>query len=176
MFNGTGQGIDGGSQANGGVDDYNNGESAPSDRYVKGWTQCTSGNNYCGTGTWNASWKDDSTGLIWSGLCYGGGCSDFTLSPPSTYTWNNTGPENNNLTAPQLCPGSKEARPWKLPHQKQLMQAHLDGAYGNMGDTLWSATQTSGSAANSWYVSLATGNTNLADQSSQYYIRCIYAP
>lgn len=50
MFNGTGQGFDGGTQANGGVDDSNGGGSAPNDRYEGTWTQCDAGNNYCGTG------------------------------------------------------------------------------------------------------------------------------
>src|SRR3989338_1828903 len=131
LFNGTNTGgtFPGGSQANGGVDDYNNNGTRPSDTYSKGWTACNSGNSYCGTSDSGADAKDDSTGLIWSMPCNGSGCASFSDASPITYSWDSSAVNNNSRTASQLC---SDHAGWDQPHQKQLMQAYIDGSYGNL--------------------------------------------
>jgi len=177
LFNGTGQGFDGGSQANGGVDDYNNGGSAPTDRYEGTWTDCSSG-DHCGTGLSSADAKDENTGLIWSLPCNGSGCLSFSDSSPIQYTWDNSGANNNSQTASQLCSaGSHGESGWSLPHQKQLMQAYIDGAYKNLeasGRYLWSATTVSGTTTSAWIICVSRGSTfyNGKDMNNTY-VRCV---
>lgn len=182
MFNGTGQGLDGGTQASGGVDDYNNGGAAPTDRYSKGWTACTSGaDNYCDTGDAFADIKDDSTGLIWSKPCSGSGCASSAEPADTVYTWNNSGGNNNSLTAYQLCSqdlGTTHDEGWFLPHQKQLMQAYIDGSYGNLdtfcGSRYWSATSPSDGLSSAWFFTLCTGYSSATVKSyNGYWVRCV---
>ncbi|KKS71601.1 MAG: hypothetical protein UV43_C0032G0001, partial [Parcubacteria group bacterium GW2011_GWF2_42_7] len=114
----------------GGADDYNNGGAAASGRYTGTWTACNAGNSYCGTSDRGADAKDDSTGLIWSLPCNGSGCATFSDSSVLTYSWDGTtDADNNSRTASQLC---SDHAGWSLPHQKQLMQAYIDGSYGNL--------------------------------------------
>jgi len=133
IFNGTGQGIDGGTEADGGVDDYNNGSTSPTDRYATSWTKCNSGNSYCGTGLSSADARDDTTGLIFSYPCNGSGCSTFSSSSPLAYSWDNSSTNNSGKTAQELCSSGVHGESgWYLPHQKQLMLAYINGAYGNL--------------------------------------------
>lgn len=179
MFNGSISGFAGGSQANGGGDDYNNGGAAPSDTYKATWTACNAGNSYCGTGLSSADAKDENTGLIWSLPCNGSGCASFSDSSAITYTWDSSGGNNNSQTASQLCSaGSHGDSGWSLPHQKQLMQAYVDGSYGNLeaagvNRSHWSQTTYSPSTSNAWYVSLSHGNTNVTSKTSSLYVRCV---
>jgi hypothetical protein len=175
MFNGTGQGFAGGSQPNGGVDDYNNAGSPPSDRYSKGWTQCTSGNSYCGTNDSGADAKDNSTGLVWSMPCYGLGCSSFSDITPTSYTWGSSGANNNSRTASQLC---SDHSGWFLPHQKQLMQAYIDGSYGNLEASgvdryYWSGTTLSYITSYAWNFNLSYGDTNYDAKTGDRFVRCV---
>lgn len=176
LFNGsdTANAFPGGSQANGGVDDYNNGDSPASGRYSKGWTQCDAGNNYCGTGNIGADARDDSTGLVWSMPCNGIGCTSFSDASPVTYSWDNSAANNNSNTASQLC----SIAGWNLPHQKQLMQAYIDGSYGNLEASgvnrlHWSATTVSNNTANVWNTVLSNGYTDNYAKTSSYYVRCV---
>ncbi len=181
LFNGTGQGISGGSQANGGVDDYNNGGSPPSDRYEcpSGWTQCNAANNYCGTGLASADAKDNCTNLIWSLPCNGVGCASFSDTSPATYTWDSSGANNNSLTASQLCTsGGHGETGWYLPHQKQLMQAYIDGSYGNLeasgvGRFYWSGTVGSWDTTYAWLTTLSHGGTFSTLKTNSEYVRCV---
>lgn len=175
LFNGTSGAFTGGSQANGGADDYNNGGSAASGRYAMGWTACNAGNSYCGTSDTGADAKDDSTGLIWSMPCNGSGCASFSDSSPLTYSWDNSAANNNSRTSSQLC---SDHTGWSLPHQKQLMQAYIDGSYGNLeasgvGRDYWSASTVSSSTTLAWYTNLSNGNTYYNTKTSAYYVRCV---
>ena len=177
LWNGslTAGGFDGGSQANGGVDDYNAGNAAgrPSDTYSKGWTACNSGNSYCGTSDSGADAKDDSTGLIWSMPCNGSGCASFSDASPITYSWDNSAANNNSRTASQLC---SDHAGWSLPHQKQLMQAYIDGSWGNLEGVnrhYWSATTFSDGTTYAWGTNLSLGYTHLTAKTSSYYVRCV---
>jgi hypothetical protein len=175
MYNGTGQGFTGGSQANGGVDDWNNGSAPPTNAYKGTWTQCSAGNSYCGTGDSGADAKDNSTGLIWSKPCNGVGCTSFSDSSALTYSWDSSHGNNNSLTSSQLCSTHSG---WSLPHQKQLMQAYIDGSYNNLESTgvsrhYWSATTLSWGTTHAWSVVLSHGYTNLNTKTYTPYVRCV---
>jgi len=175
LFNGTSGIYTGGSQAYGGADDYNNGGSPASGRYVKGWTACDSDNDYCGTGDSGADAKDNSTGLVWSMPCNGSGCAEFSDASPLTYTWDGSGANNSSSTASQLC--SKHSG-WYLPHQKQLMQAYIDGSYGNLESqgvnrNHWSATTVSSNTTNAWLTTLSNGLTYNGAKTNANYVRCV---
>lgn len=187
LFNGslTAGGFSGGSQTNGGVDDYNAGNAAgrPTDSYSKGWTSCTSGaDNYCGTNDPFADMKDNSTGLVWSKPCSGSGCSTSAEPADTNYSWDGTtDASNNSLTASVLCSqdlGTTHDAGWSLPHQKQLMQAYIDGSYGNLeasGVTryYWSGTTKSDSTTGAWSPSLSNGYTTTNAKTNSYYVRCV---
>jgi hypothetical protein len=188
LFNGTGQGFTGGSQANGGVDDYNNAGSAPTDRYSGTWTACTSGaDNYCGTGDAFADMKDNNTGLVWSKPCSGVGCSTSAEPAGTDYEWTYTDDaDNDGMSASVLCSqdrGTTHDAGWSLPHQKQLMQAYIDGSYGNLEATgaggsryYWSATTNSTGTTSAWYVYLSDGYTTNGAKSTSTYVRCVRQP
>ncbi len=169
-FNGTRSAgsAPGGSQANGGTDDYNNGSAPPSNAYRTSWTKCNSGNSYCGTSDNRASAMDNVTGLIWSYPCSGTNCSNMTNEAVDTY---------NHATALTNC---SSKTPWRLPHQKQLMVAYANGAYGNdalepqaNGRNYWSATTYSPDTGRAWAVSLSRGVTNDNSKTSSSFVRCV---
>lgn len=205
MWNGTSNTIDGGSQALGGIDDANYEETGimtqtpPTDRYKTIWTTCNLGNNYCETGDTGANAKDEATGLIWSyplkdiggtsfdtetdtAVLTAGCVPDFNCAYWNTdtyYSWDNSHANNMNsetaLTAQELC---SQHTGWSLPHQKQLMQAYIDGAYGNLepvgvGRSYWSATTVSGSTGGAWYVYLSSGFTSGSGKYNGSLLRCV---
>ncbi|MFZ2202716.1 MAG: hypothetical protein WAV56_04995, partial [Microgenomates group bacterium] len=52
---------------------------------------------------------------------------------------------------------------WRLPTQKELMQAYIDGAANNLpnpGSNFWSSTEYYSSQSFAWYVPLTTGGAN----------------
>ena len=176
MFNGTGQGITGGATSTGGVDDYNNGEEPPADRYEATWTQCNFANTYCGTGDSFAQAKDNNTNLIWTLPCAGVGCSSNSTTTATYYSWDNSSVDNDGMTAQELC--SSLGSDWYLPHQKQLMQAYIDGSYGNLefsgtNDSCWSATAISADPGGAWYVNLSDGYTYGVDKDGASRVRCV---
>jgi hypothetical protein len=177
LFSGTGQGFTGGSQADGGIDDYNNGGSPATGRYETTWTACNVGNNYCGTGDSGADARDDSANLIWSLPCNGSGCSSFSDASPISYTWDNSGGDNNSLTASELCTsGAHGSSGWYLPHHKQLLQAYIDGSWGNLVSgflSYWSATTRSTNTDNAWVVYLSLGFIYNNPKSNSEYVRCV---
>ena len=190
LYEGTGSGSDagfiGGSQANGGVDDYNNGSTPPANRYATTWMQCNFGNNYCGTGSSGANVEDTATGLVWSYPCYGLGCSSFsstafTSSSANSYTWDNSGAENAGASSTQLCSNHTG---WYLPGQKELMQAYVDGSYGNLvpqgsNNYYWSGTRDYrplivGKVYPPEYTPLSTGGSNNASATSTENVMCVW--
>lgn len=175
LFNGTHSSFTGGSQANGGGDDYNGGAAPAGNRYASSWTVCNSGNNYCGTGDSGADAKDDAAGLIWSLPCNGSGCATFSDSSPIQYSWDNSHANNNGRTASQLC---SDHSGWSLPHQKQLMQAYINGAYGNVeasGTTryYWMSTTASGVPTDAWMGYLSTGYMFYYLKDGTTHVRCV---
>lgn len=190
LWNGTKAGYPGGDQIYGGVDDYNAGAAAPSDRYAGPWTQCAAADNYCSTGDSGAAYRDDSTGLIWSMPCKGAGCSSFSDTAPDTYAFTTTTYANNwsaiqgryldvgTSTAYGLCQGGDHGKTgWLTPTQKQLMQAYIDGSYGNLDGGVtrlyWSSTTYSNSPPYAWLTSLSLGYTVYYAKADPYYVRCV---
>lgn len=200
LWNGTRTdgGYPGGSQADSGVDDYNNAKQPANDRYVgsAGWTQCNSGpyhivdnpgGNYCNTGDDGADAKDNSTNLIWSLPCNGAGCDIFSDASPMSYVWSTTTHPNNFSTklndyanVYQLCSsGDHNKSGWFIPTQKQLMQAYVNGSYGNLENAglsryYWSGTTVSGSVGGAWIVLLSHGLTyNTTKVSNLNFVRCV---
>lgn len=198
MWNGTGIGAVGGSQANGGIDDGNYDsnyvpQTPPEDRYEASWDKCEESNNYCGTGDTGADAKDLNTGLVWSyPLKNTEGVNNFDTSAPDLtgcdagscaywntdtyYSWDSSSSNNNTKTASGLC--QEQGENWYLPHQKQLMQAYIDGSYGNLesirvGRFFWSATTFSFNETNAWVVNLSGGYTNYSNKNYDYLIRCV---
>ena len=181
-------------QSVGGVDDYNNGGATPVDSYTKSWTTCNAGNTYCGTGdATNADKKDNSTNLVWS-KWIGGGAT-------KTWFWANNAKYPNGLPGDDgVCdtngevackvvklvdadPGGKTGcdalgAGWRLPYQKELMLAYVDGSWANLstaGSSYWSATTVSNVTQNAWFTSLYNGNTNSTNKttSASYRVRCV---
>lgn len=172
LFNGS---SGAGGQADGGSDDYNNGGAPFANRYAKGWTTCNAGNTYCGTSDAEADMKDDSTNLIWSFPCNGASCSSFSDASPLTYSWNSSGGNNGGRTAAQLC---SDQTGWYLPHQKQLLQAYVDGSYNNLeaagtNRNYWSGTVLSSDNTYAWPISLSQGTATSALKTAANYIRCV---
>ncbi|MBU1348694.1 DUF1566 domain-containing protein [Patescibacteria group bacterium] len=191
MWNGTKGIYIGGSQLNGGVDDYNAGAAAPSDRYAGSWTACVVGNNYCDTGDDGADARDDSTGLVWSMPCNGAGCDSLSDAAPVMYAWTTTTTANNfsdiqgryldvgTSTALGVCQGGDHGKSgWLAPTQKQLMQASIDGSYGNLEGTgvnryYWSSTTVSHSLTSAWLTNLSNGYTVGNAKINAFYVRCV---
>ena len=121
--------------------------------------------------------KDPRSGLVWSRvLLNSAGTVTFTTGAPSTWTWNASGTNNiavGNKTASQLC--SDRGNGWRLPTQKELMQAYIDGSYFNLSQTsynMWSATEDSSTHA--WYMYLNDGYTDYDYKSyDDTYVRCV---
>ena len=181
-------------QAKGGVDDYNNNGTMPTDSFTASWTQCTAANNYCKTGdstacTGDVCYQDNSTGLIWSDYLDSG--TDHTWfwanncwAPES---WANPGTCIANgddacqcvkaTTTPEMtgCEILGDEN-WRLPHQKELMQAYIDGSWGNLpnsGYYYWSATTQSFNTHRAWFVYLHHGTTNYSTKTNANGARCV---
>jgi len=184
-------------QALGGVDDYNDNVNVyPTGTYEGSWTDCTAGNNYCGTGdATNADAKDNQTGLIWSIKIAG---TDDTMS----WFWANNCLEpgeagSNGATCAAdgdngcSCVKRTSSKTgcealgdggWRLPYQKELMQAYINGSskesvsyLSSTGYTFWSSTTTSFSTHRAWYVTLYSGSTanTVKTGVASYRSRCV---
>jgi len=179
----------------GGVDDYNDNGTMPADSYTSTWTTCAVGNNYCGTNDLtNANKKDDSTGLVWSIRT---GTSDWFVANNCKY------PNNGLLGDDGACGTNGEVAckcvklpegsmtgcetlgavvagnsgGWRLPSQKELMQAYINGSWGNLslaGYDYWSATTKSNYTYYAWYTNLTNGNTySYTKTNTTLSVRCV---
>ena len=116
--------------------------------------------------------------MTWSlYLANSSGTPTFVSSGGSTWSWDATGASNvavGNKTAIQVCSGMNGGGVWRLPTQKELMQAYIDGSYFNLtnpSNYFWSATQTS--STNAWYVALYFGYTNGNTNGALASVRCV---
>jgi len=178
-------------QLTGGIDDYNNGGTTPSDTYNKVWVLCTSNNNFCGTKDVNAEKKDPGTGIIWSKTINLNG--DWFVANNCKYPNNladSDGVCDTNGEVACLCvkheTNKSDAKTgcealgdgdWRLPYQKELMQAYIDGAYSNLSDPnngYWASTTRSEDTQTAWVVYLNSGNTGRNDKTvTDYAMRCV---
>ena len=125
--------------------------------------------------------QDERTGLIWSYLLYRNGTViEFSNSTDTFFSWNASHANNQGITAPvagnrtatQLC--ADQGNGWRLPSQKELMLAYIDGSYWNLtqpSNYFWSATEFS--AANAWYVYLSVGYTNFPAKGTALPVHCV---
>lgn len=165
----------------------------PSDSYgyTPAWTDCSS-SPYCGTDS-NADKQDPSTDLIWSKWIGVG--ADYTQS----WFWANNCKYPNGLTGDDgICDTNGEVAckcvkltteegktgcealgsGWRLPYQKELMQAYINGSWKNLSNadfTYWSATTKSNNTHYAWIASLyygyAANDTKTND--TGYRVRCV---
>jgi len=185
-------------QALGGVDDYNDNQAAmPTGSYQGDWIDCTSGaDNYCGTGDSNADAKDNQTGLVWSIKI------DNAGDDTQTWFWANNciepGEAGSNgatctadgddgcscvkkTTGKTGCEALGDGS-WRLPYQKELMQAYINGSskstVSNLSSTgyyFWSSTTRSTATHHAWSVYLGNGYTrnDTKTNSTSYRVRCV---
>lgn len=173
-------------QSVGGVDDYNNNGVIPADSYQSSWTTCNVGNNYCGTGRSVAEKQEVNTGLVWSPRI------------SSAATWFNA----NNCQYPNALPGDDgvcnthgevackcvkltssktgceayDDGNWRLPTQKEIMMAYIDGSWAqltNAANTYWSSTTLSTATQLSWYTSQNNGHTRTTTKTDNSSVRCV---
>ncbi len=119
---------------------------------------------------------DTRSGLIWSNLIFNdAGTPTFRPSNNSNWSWDASGTANvavGNLSAIALCTSMGDG--WRLPTQKELMQAYIDGAYFNLtqpSNWLWSATTNS--STSKWVVQLSDGYTSGAYYQNNSQVRCV---
>jgi len=65
---------------------------------------------------------------------------------------------------------------WRLPSQKELMQAYINGAANNLpnvASSFWSSTELYNSQSYAWYVNLNYGNTLNDTKGYAYRVRCV---
>lgn len=117
--------------------------------------------------------QDPFTNLVWSKcLTNTAGNTDFSSGGCTNYSWNTTSGNNLSRTAIQLC--SDRGNGWRLPTQKELMQAYIDGSnftLASPGAFHWSATEYS--TTNAWNVALSTGSTLISTKSGACQVRCV---
>ncbi|MDD5072085.1 MAG: DUF1566 domain-containing protein [Patescibacteria group bacterium] len=179
-------------QALGGVDDYNDGGSMPTDSFTASWTTCTAANNYCKTGdsvacAGDVCRQDNSTGLIWSDYM-GAGASYTWFAANNCYapdTAENPGTCVNDDDDACQCVKKASSKTgceslgdglWRLPYQKELMQAYIDGSWGNLphaGSTFWSSTTISNATQYAWYTYLHGGYTTNNLKTNTLQARCV---
>jgi len=130
-----------------------------------------------------------------SGSCSGAGgsgCSDEDINNGSCegskyacYDANGDGPTDFGWSALDWCEnlelavdGTGDKTDWRLPTQKELLQAYINGAANNLPNPdhyYWSSTEYYSSTAKAWLVYLSYGNTlNFINKTnSGYYARCV---
>jgi len=183
------------SKALGGVDDYNNNQTMPADSFEENFTLCASANNYCSTndattcagGANTICYQDNRTNLVWSDwLNTGTNVNWFTANNcaqpgsaenPGACTANgNVGCQCVKLTSSKTgCEALGDGN-WRLPHQKELMQAYINGSWGNLshaGTYYWSATTGSNYTHTAWFVYLHLGYTLYNTKTNTYDSRCV---
>ena len=165
-------------QVLGGVDDYNNNWPVlAADTYQQTWTACNSDNNYCGLGEEGgniAEKLDPNTGLVWSSSL---GNNNWFWANNCVYPNGLLGDDGQCNTNGEVacqcvkrsadsktgCEGRAEnSGGWRLPYQKELMQAYIDGSWGSLSGAIanyWSGTTNSSLTQLAWYTLLSNGYT-----------------
>jgi hypothetical protein len=147
----------------------------------------------------NEVWQDTRTGLYWSDRTStfidnefrydATGQCNFTDTGTANQYCDNQDPanmitEDDDVSANDFClnlqldadnDGVLETD-WRLPSQKELMQAYIDGAANNLPNpsTTWSATEVAVSLPFlAWTVTLYDGATTSYTKDSTNYARCV---
>jgi hypothetical protein len=123
--------------------------------------------------------QDPISGLVWSlNITNNDGTPAFSTTAFWDWSWDGTSTSDSiavgGKTAVQLCSGMDGGGIWRLPSQKELMQAYIDGSYFNLtnpSSDYWSSTiMYSGSA---FYVNLGVGYAVTQPYSSGLSVRCV---
>ena len=147
----------------------------------------------------NEVWQDTRTGFYWSDRTATEIDNEFDVSAcnftdagdatddPACDNYDPTGTaytEDNDVSANEFClnlqldaddDGTLETD-WRLPSQKELIQAYIDGSANNLpnaGDYFWSATEYASNAAYAWRVTLHNGYTDYSTKATDLYVRCV---
>lgn len=120
--------------------------------------------------------KDPRTGLIWSNyLKNNAGTVEFATSGGTVFSWDASAAANvavGGKTASQLC--SERGNGWRLPSQKEAMQAYIDGSKFNLTNpALIYWTSTKYSATGAWYVYLQFGEAARYTMAGAFNVRCV---
>jgi len=166
---------------------YPNPSSCPNQQWYDSHASATQQNN-CNI-TWQVAAPpvagDDSgtgnhdprTGLIWSQyLKNDAGVVGFAASGGSDWSWDGTTDADSvavgSKTPSQLC--SERGNGWRLPSEKELMQAYIDGSFWNLSNpaySFWSRTEYGATGA--YYVNLSSGGTVNTTKTVSTYVRCV---
>lgn len=121
---------------------------------------------------------DPITNLAWShSLLRTDGNLTMDQFTKSVFTWNAAGSTNvavGNKTAAQLCTYFENG--WRLPTQREVLQAYIDGAYwkltgANTTDAYWSG---SSGPTNPIFYKFSDGTTvSTSGPGIYYYVRCV---
>ena len=181
-------------QATGGVDDYNNNQTIPADTFTENWTVCTSANSYCSTNDATACGgdvcrRDNRTNLVWSDYILGGADHNWFVANNCWVPGSEQNPGSCSVHGNPACQCVKQTQAeattscmalgdgnWRLPYQKELLQAYIDGSWGNLphaGDNYWSATTQSNHTYLAWRTLLYNGYALTDDKTNTYDSRCV---
>lgn len=160
----------------------------PTGSYQSTWTVCNSGNSYCGTGDSNAEKRDENTGLVWS---------TRTSASANWFTANNCQQPSNGVapTGPNACTSNGDEGckcvkltssktgcealgdgNWRLPYQKEMMMAYIDGSGPQLSNSAayhWSSTTLTTVTQTAWFTTLSTGLTANLTKTNSYSFRCV---
>jgi hypothetical protein len=156
----------------------------PTQQYHDSYAGVTQANNCTNTVTWTTPTdgitgtekQDPRSGLIWSNAIVNtAGTATFSPTTNTAFSWDASAAANiavGNKTAITLC--SAMGNGWRLPTQKELMQAYIDGSNFNLSQPatyFWSATEYSGTSA--WLVNLSFGYTTNNTKVIATQVRCV---
>lgn len=117
---------------------------------------------------------DPRTNLVWSyHLGWDGSNVIFSSTSPVTFNYY-TGHERLDGTDGAAC--HNRGNGWRLPSEKELMQAYVDGSYYNLTDPTTTNYWSNINGPSYWVsVSLADGSVGFFDWRNDYYVRCVRA-
>ena len=158
--------------------------NCPTQRYNENYDTATQITNCTDTIIWTVpsgsiagtEKQDPISSLIWSNALLRSG-STVVFSPTTNTTWSWDASAANNIavgnkTAITLC--SDRGNGWRLPTEKELTQAFIDGSYWNLTQPalgFWSATEYD--STNSFFVNLDSGGTNYNTKATVHQVRCV---
>ena len=149
---------------------YHDGYGAPVDQT----TNCTDTITWTvpSDGITGTEKQDPTSGLIWSNLVVNDSTTHFSLISSTDLSWDSSGWYSGGKTASVMCSGMGNG--WRLPYQKELLQAYVNGAAFNLTQTnnlFWSATENSSTFA--WNVNLATAANGVNLKTVLQKVRCV---
>ena len=145
------------------IDDYANNGTFPSGVPASppaNWHIATGANWTDITISADTTYRDELTGLEW------------TDDDATTRTWS---------TAVSYCDGltHNSRSDWRLPTQKELMQAYTNGIWGQKtalslsNSNYWSSSTDSNGTSDAWRVYLCSGYTTINNKTTSYRVLCV---